>query len=131
MGADCSFELISIETYAPQFIGHNEFFLGSVRLLYRSEFLSAKTDDHIQGILQKLIKFCRGRVEQYNPNYSRQLEAILQEIPFKQGGGGHGFSPMSTTPPLMQTSNQTNTVVVMIPRPSQPSLGGTPEGSPR
>ena len=100
------------------------------RLLYQSEFLSAKADDHIQGILQKLIKFCRGRVEQYNPNYSRQLEAILQEIPF-QGGGGHGFSPMSTTPPLMQTSNQTNTVVVMIPRPSQPSLGGTPEGSPR
>ena len=30
MGADYSFELISIETYAPQFIGHNIFFLGSV-----------------------------------------------------------------------------------------------------
>ena len=30
MGADYSFELISIETYAPQFIGHNKFFLGSV-----------------------------------------------------------------------------------------------------
>ena len=30
MGADYSFELISIETYAPQFIGHNEIFLGSV-----------------------------------------------------------------------------------------------------
>ena len=100
------------------------------RLLYQSEFLSTKADDYIQGILQKLIKFCRGRVEQYNPNYSRQLEAILQDIPF-QSGGGQGFSPMSTTPPLMQTSNQTNTVVVMIPRPSQPSLGGTPEGSPR
>ena len=99
------------------------------RLLYQSEFLSTKADDHIQGILQKMIKFCRGRVEQYNPNYSRQLEAILQDIPFQ--GGGHGFSPMSTTPPLMQTSNRTNTVVVMIPRPSQPSLGGTPEGSPR
>ena len=98
-------------------------------LLYRSEFLSAKTDDHIQGILQKLIKFCRGRVEQYNPNYSRQLEAILQEIPFKSGGG-HGFSPMSTTPPLMQTSSPSSGAV-MIPRPSQPSLGGTPEGSPR
>ena len=52
MGANYSFALISIETYAPQFIGHNEFFLGSVRLLYRSEFLSAKTDDHIQGVLQ-------------------------------------------------------------------------------
>ena len=69
-------------------------------------------------------------MEQYNPNYSRQLEAILQEIPFKQGGGGHGFSPMSTTPPLMQTSSPSSGAV-MISRPSQPSLGGTPEGSPR
>ena len=30
MGADYSFELISIETYAPQFIGHNKIFLDSV-----------------------------------------------------------------------------------------------------
>ena len=30
MGANYSFELISIETYAPQFIEHNIFFLGSV-----------------------------------------------------------------------------------------------------
>ena len=30
MHADYSFELISIETYAPKFIGHNKFFLGSV-----------------------------------------------------------------------------------------------------
>ena len=30
MGADYSFELISIETYAPQFIEHNKVFLGSV-----------------------------------------------------------------------------------------------------
>ena len=30
MGADYSLELISIETYAPQPIGHNKFFLGSV-----------------------------------------------------------------------------------------------------
>ena len=30
MGADYSFELVSIETYAPQFIGHNKLFLGSV-----------------------------------------------------------------------------------------------------
>ena len=68
-------------------------------------------------------------MEQYNPNYSRQLEAILQDIPF-QSGGGQGFSPMSTTPPLMQTSSPSSGAV-MIPRPSQPSLGGTPEGSPR
>ena len=30
MGADYSFELISIETYAPQFIGYDKLFLGSV-----------------------------------------------------------------------------------------------------
>ena len=30
MGADYSFEFISIENYAPQFIGHNKLFLGSV-----------------------------------------------------------------------------------------------------
>ena len=29
MGADYSFEFISIELYVPQFIGHNKFFLGS------------------------------------------------------------------------------------------------------
>jgi hypothetical protein len=33
MGADYSIELISIETYASQFIGHNKMFLGSVYLL--------------------------------------------------------------------------------------------------
>ena len=33
MGADYSFELIFIETYAPQFIGYNELFLESVNLL--------------------------------------------------------------------------------------------------
>ena len=30
MGADYSFDLISIETYPPQFIGYNKIFLGSV-----------------------------------------------------------------------------------------------------
>jgi hypothetical protein len=30
MGADYSFELNSIETYDPQFFGHNNLFLGSV-----------------------------------------------------------------------------------------------------
>ena len=30
VGANYSFELISIETYAPQFIGYNKLFLGSV-----------------------------------------------------------------------------------------------------
>ena len=32
MVADYAFELISIETYAPQFIGLNKYFLGSVIL---------------------------------------------------------------------------------------------------
>ena len=31
MGANYSFEFISTETYAPQFIGHNNVFLNSVR----------------------------------------------------------------------------------------------------
>ena len=31
MGADYSFELISIETCVPQLIGHNKLFLGSVK----------------------------------------------------------------------------------------------------
>ena len=30
MGADYSMQHISIETYVPQFIGHNKIFLGSV-----------------------------------------------------------------------------------------------------
>ena len=30
-GADYTIELISIETYAPQFIGHNKIFLRSVK----------------------------------------------------------------------------------------------------
>ena len=34
MGADYSIELISIETYAAQFIWHNNFFLGSVNDVY-------------------------------------------------------------------------------------------------
>ena len=33
MDADYSFELIFVETYAPQFIGHNKFFLGSVTVI--------------------------------------------------------------------------------------------------
>ena len=40
MGADHSFELISIETYAPQFIGHNNFFLGSVGYENGKAFIS-------------------------------------------------------------------------------------------
>ena len=35
-GADYSFELISIETYAPKFIRHNKLFLGSLPRLETS-----------------------------------------------------------------------------------------------
>ena len=35
MGADYSFELNSIETYAPQFFGHNNLFLGSVHYILK------------------------------------------------------------------------------------------------
>ena len=36
MGANFTIELISIETYSPQFIGHNKIFLGSVPWLTNS-----------------------------------------------------------------------------------------------
>ena len=39
MGADYSFELIFIETYAPQFIGCNKIFLGSVNRLRSSDLI--------------------------------------------------------------------------------------------
>ena len=35
MGVDYSIELVSIETYAPQFIEHNKIFLGSVNSEWR------------------------------------------------------------------------------------------------
>ena len=42
MGANYSFELISIETYAPQFIGHNDLFLGSVQRVLQSTVILDK-----------------------------------------------------------------------------------------
>ena len=48
MSADYSLELISIETYAPQFIGPNDFFLGSVQLVLQSTVIfSSKTAPRI------------------------------------------------------------------------------------
>ena len=62
MGADYSFELISIETYAPQFIGHNKIFLGSLSRLktiikwyydksmkYESSFCSNESEKHVKA----------------------------------------------------------------------------------
>ena len=37
MGAEYSLELISIETYAPQIIGHNKFFVGQCVVLHDLE----------------------------------------------------------------------------------------------
>ena len=45
MGADYLFELISIETYAPQFIGHNNSFLSSVQLVHHNELKFGKEDE--------------------------------------------------------------------------------------
>ena len=42
MGADYSLELISIETYAPQFVGHNDLFLGSVQRVLQSTVILDK-----------------------------------------------------------------------------------------
>ena len=39
MGADYSFALNSIETYAPQYFGHNNLFLGIVKgILHQKKF---------------------------------------------------------------------------------------------
>ena len=43
MGADYSFELISIVHRVPQFIGHNEIFLGSVERERRLEIVMSST----------------------------------------------------------------------------------------
>ena len=45
MGVDYSFELLSIETYAPQFIGHDKIFLGSVVSLFQVFVTKAFCDD--------------------------------------------------------------------------------------
>jgi hypothetical protein len=44
MGADYSFDLNSIETYAPQFFGHNNLFLGSVSFFLEFFFVFSQND---------------------------------------------------------------------------------------
>ena len=56
------------------------------------------------------VNILKGRVEQYNPNYLRQLEIILDGPISRPRLGGPSSAPM------------------MIP--SRPTLGGTPTGSP-
>ena len=43
MGAYYSIELISFETYAPQFIGHNKIFLGNVKCIV-TNFIDLRLD---------------------------------------------------------------------------------------
>ena len=43
MGAYYSIELISIETYAPQFIGHNKISLGNVKCIV-TNFIDLRLD---------------------------------------------------------------------------------------
>ena len=50
---DYSFELISIETYAPQFIVHDKFFLGSVTHVLKLYFISYL---HVGRILSKFLE---------------------------------------------------------------------------
>ena len=49
MGANYSIELISIETYAPQFIGHNKIFLDSVINLIPSWLVCAEIECTVVG----------------------------------------------------------------------------------
>jgi len=100
-------------------------------LFYANEnenYLAASTasQDCFRQLAEFLgINILRGRVEQYNPNYSRQLEAILQDTSGHFTGSGHGNPMMMSHPSTPPSSG-----AIMIPRPSQPSLGGTPKGSP-
>ena len=58
MGADYSFELNSIETYAPQFFGHNNLFLGSVYTYKVSmDFAKKASNRHLPSLQKsKLVK---------------------------------------------------------------------------
>ena len=55
MGADYSFELNSIETYAPPFFGHNNIFLGSVIPVRPSEIKPSLIRTY-QKTVETLIK---------------------------------------------------------------------------
>ena len=59
MGADYSFELIFIETNAPQFIGNNTFFLGSVHCAVAKihELFFRHVTQQLLAGLEKLIHF--------------------------------------------------------------------------
>ena len=73
MGADYSFELISFETYAPQFFGLNKFFLCSVgRWVVGTGPCSFRVWWSLQGsfavmLLLKLWCFQFGKLKLYNP----------------------------------------------------------------
>ena len=56
MGVDYSFELISIETYAPQFIGYNKLFQGSVCI----EYWSNKIKKERAALCTNIVKVVMG-----------------------------------------------------------------------
>ena len=45
MGANYSFELNFIDTYAPQFFGHDNLFLGSVVTIYHVAYIREREYD--------------------------------------------------------------------------------------
>ena len=58
MGADYAFELIFNETYAPQFNGHNKFFLASVSKSIRK--MTGKTHRTPPLLPQLLSQYSKG-----------------------------------------------------------------------
>ena len=61
MGADYSFEPISIETYVPQFIGHNKFFLGSVLRQGQLECVLRSVPQQTDGVNCSSICFLQSK----------------------------------------------------------------------
>ena len=61
MGADYSLEPISIETYVPQFIGHNKFFLGSVLRQGQLECVLRSVPQQTDGVNCSSICFLQSK----------------------------------------------------------------------
>ena len=66
------------------------------------------------------VNILKGRVEQYNPNFIPMLNQVLDSTGFFHGGDIR--NPTMTGRAAMP---------MMIPKAGQPSLGGTPTGSPK
>ena len=80
MGADYSFDLISIETYAPQFIGYNKLFLGSVTAQFA---WSVGSHTRLSSQFTTMIKALSNRYEKgwiYFLPYNRQTTRIFSSF---------------------------------------------------